>query len=312
MKLQTLLSPFARATSYVGVKANKYGSELALGFAISTFFGTVIAATAATFQADGILEQHNARLRDFQQARDLAIAEPDKYDYPAEVHARDKKLLTIQTGVQMLRLYAPAVALAGLSVTSMLVSRNILQRRYLGALCAYNSVSEAFEAYRKRVREEEGVLMDRHYRYGTELEEITVEEVDENGKKKKKKELVEVPGTGDIELSDTSRWWDESRANHGWDPNPNFSKMFLRGKLTYLNELLHDRGHLFLNEVYEELGYDHTSVGAMVGWIDTPERDKQIDFGIYADTEDARAFVNGKTNRILLEFNVDGIIWDKI
>ena len=83
---------------------------------------------------------------------------------------------------------------------------------------------------------------------------------------------------------------------------------------TFANDLLKARGRLFLNEVYRMLGIDETKAGQVVGWVynpDNPTGDNFVDFGIYnMQRERVRAFVNGYEPNILLDFNVDGVIWD--
>ena len=98
--------------------------------------------------------------------------------------------------------------------------------------------------------------------------------------------------------------------------------MFLRRQQDYANEVLKSRGHLFLNEVYDMLGIPRTKAGQVVGWIyneDNPNGDNYVDFGIYdlsnlSDSQKERkmAFVNGQEYSILLDFNVDGPIYDLI
>jgi hypothetical protein len=90
--------------------------------------------------------------------------------------------------------------------------------------------------------------------------------------------------------------------------------VFLRANQQYFNNLLIVRGHVFLNEVYDQLGLPHTTAGQIVGWRYTPdnEGDNYNDFGILRDDETVRDFINGRNGSILLDFNVDGPILGKI
>jgi hypothetical protein len=63
------------------------------------------------------------------------------------------------------------------------------------------------------------------------------------------------------------------------------------------------------------LGIDRSKAGSVVGWVITKEGtgDNFIDFGVFdGDNPRARDFVNGREGSILLDFNVDGVIYDKI
>ena len=85
--------------------------------------------------------------------------------------------------------------------------------------------------------------------------------------------------------------------------------MFLRRQQEYFNDKLKAQGYLFLNEVYESLGFQKTKAGQMVGWTydeEHPNGDNFVDFGIY----DSASFVNGYERSIILDFNVDGVILD--
>ena len=68
---------------------------------------------------------------------------------------------------------------------------------------------------------------------------------------------------------------------------------------------------MFLNEAYDALGFEHSSQGAIVGWVTGPNgKDQFIDFGIF-EIQNAN-FVNGHERSILLDFNVDGPIYNLI
>ena len=306
-KVSTSAARFAGKAEFT-IKKNS--PEILLGAGIVGFVGTIVLACRATCRADEVLEFHRKKIKDIEDAKEIADADPEgEMSYDIEIYRQDKAIRYLKTTGSLAKLYAPTVAVGALSLACILTSRNIMQKRYLGVVAAYNGLSVAFEEYRKRVRDEYGEGLDKHFRYGTTYEELPV--YDENGKKTKEKEQVEKTETGMVMPNDDScRFFDSSNPN--WDKNPTFSMMWLRGQQNILNDLLHTRGHVFLNEVYDALGFPHTPQGAVLGWIDG-EGDNCIDFGLYdQNKENVRRFVNGVDNVIMLEFNHDGVIWDRI
>lgn len=302
-----LFKNFGRSMSKMagrtGLKIQKHSPEILMVGGIIGIGGTIFMACKATLHAEEVIDRHNRRMEQAYEAADVALPE-DNFDL-----MKEKTAVYTHTVVDFAKLYAPAFALGTLSIAMILTSNNILQKRYLGAVAAYNAVSNAFDTYRHRVREEIGEDMDRHFRYGTHKEKITVEETDENGQTKKVKkdaEMMEDP----LVPTDYAKYFDQSNPN--WDENPTFSLQFLKAQQNFANDILHTRGHIFLNEVYDMLGFDHTQMGAVVGWV-LGEGDDYVDFGLYDQSrEDVRRFINGKENIILLDFNHDGPIWDKI
>ena len=306
-KVSTSAARFAGKAEFT-IKKNS--PEILLGAGIVGFVGTVVLACRATCRADEVLEFHRRKIKDIEDAKEIADADPEgEMSYDVEIYRQDKAIRYLKTTGNLAKLYAPTVAVGALSLACILTSRNIMQKRYLGVVAAYNGLSAAFEEYRKRVRDEYGEGLDKHFRYGTTYDELPV--YDENGKKTKEKEQVEKTETEMVMPTDDScRFFDSSNPN--WDKNPTFSMMWLRGQQNILNDILHTRGHVFLNEVYDALGFPHTPQGAVLGWIDG-EGDNCIDFGLYdQNKENVRRFVNGVDNVIMLEFNHDGVIWDKI
>ena len=306
-KVSTSAAKFAGKAEFT-IKKNS--PEILLGAGIVGFVGTVVLACKATCRADEVLEFHRRKIKDINDAKEIADADPEgEMSYDIEIYRQDKAIRYLKTTGSLAKLYAPTIAVGTLSLACILTSRNIMQKRYLGVVAAYNGLSAAFEEYRKRVRDEYGDGLDKHFRYGTTYDELPV--YDENGKKTKEKEQVEKTETGMVIPNDDScRFFDSSNPN--WDKNPTFSMMWLRGQQNILNDILHTRGHVFLNEVYDALGFPHTPQGAVLGWIDG-EGDNCIDFGLYdPNKENVRRFVNGVDNVIMLEFNHDGVIWDKI
>ena len=88
------------------------------------------------------------------------------------------------------------------------------------------------------------------------------------------------------------------------------NRIFLQCQQNYANHLLQSRGHVFLNDVYDSLGLERSKAGAIVGWVRNGEGDGYIDFGIF-EVQNSR-FINQLERSIWLDFNVDGVVFDKI
>ena len=134
----------------------------------------------------------------------------------------------------------------------------------------------------------------------------------ETGKEKKTKVEQEIVSDGVEGCSPYARFFDD--ASREWTDDPEYNLMFLRAQQAYFNKRLIARGHVTLNEVYQALDIPETDAGAIVGWRynkENPSGDNQIDFGIYNVKRRAnRDFVNGYEDAVLLDFNVDGPIWN--
>ena len=114
-----------------------------------------------------------------------------------------------------------------------------------------------------------------------------------------------------VSVSQYARFFDES--SPAWRKDAEYNMIFLRQQEIYATDLLRARGHLFLNDVYGMLGIPCTKAGQVVGWIydeKNPIGDNCVDFGLYDQCN--KDFINGYKNIILLDFNVDGIILDKV
>lgn len=98
-----------------------------------------------------------------------------------------------------------------------------------------------------------------------------------------------------------------------WSKDSEMNKMFLLQQQTYATEKLRAQGYLFLNDVYDMLGMPRTKAGQIVGWIyeeNNPTGDNCVDFDLYAQHN--QDFINGYERVALLDFNVDGIILDRV
>jgi len=270
---------------------------LLLGVGIAGMVGTTVLACRATLKMETVVDEAKEKL---DTAKTL-----EHEEYSEKDRQRDISLIYFQTGVKIVKLYAPAIALGSLSIYALTSSHSILTKRNAALTAAYTALEKGFGEYRARVVEKYGEDQDRDFRYGTREETI---EDPKTGKKKKVTRVA--PGTPSI----YARFFDSYSTS--WNREPEYNLIFLQCQQNYANDLLKSRGHVFLNEVYDMLGIPRSKAGAVVGWLLTPDgegTDNFINFGVFdGETQVARDFVNGLEGAILLDFNVDGVIYDRI
>lgn len=304
------LSTFAGKSK---LQLEKRSPEIFMVVGAITFVGAVFAVSKAALEIDKIMDAHEEKVEQIHETTGKTVTDEDGNEkvYTEEIAANDIKITTAKTVVAIVKAGAPAIGFAALSLTSFLVSNRILKKRYLGALAWGKSISKAFKVYRDRVIEEGGIELDRHYMFGTKYEQVEKKITDEKGKTKKVTEEQEVIDEAKPLASPYARVFD--RKNKNWDKNTEFTMMFLRGQESMLNNLLQARGYVFLNEVYDALGFEWTTNGQFVGWIKGDN--VYIDFGLTRYHDPAvREYINGERNVILLDFNIDesNVIVDKI
>lgn len=294
----------------VGFKFKKYSPEILVTAGVVGTVVSAVMACKATTKLSEILDETKTNVDAIHDcSEDQELLESGKYT--PEDAKKDLTIVYTQTAVKVAKLYAPAVALGALSITSILASNNILRKRNVALAAAYATVDKSFKEYRNRVIDRFGDAVDRELKYNIKakkIEEVVTDE--ETGKEKKVKKTVQVSGLD--EYSEYARFFDDGC--EGWVKDSEQNLMFLRAQQQYANDLLRSRGYLFLNEVYNMLGIQITKAGQVIGWVYDPDNaDLQnwVDFGIYdIHKEKARDFVNGLERTILLDFNPDGNIWD--
>lgn len=280
----------------------KHSPEILTAVGITAGIGATVVAARQTLQLEDRLEGMRAEIALVKEKQLEADDQGHPLHDPSEIQKELTKAYLSGTG-QILRLYLPAITLTAISVGSILAAHGIMHKRNVALLAAYKLVEENYEAYRERVREALGEEKDLDFVTGAENRE------------EKDKESGEVKVVSSINpnklRSNYGRWFDEGNVN--FQKNAEYNLIWLKGHQVFFNQMLEARGHVFLNEVYDALGYERTGPGALVGWVYGGEGDNYIDFGIYdVNNEAARRFVNGDERAVYLDFNVDGPIYDKI
>lgn len=286
------------------MKLKKHSPEILVMAGIAGTVVSAVLACKATTKVAEILDETKGTLDTIHEGMETGAI--NGQEYTTEDGKKDTVVVYAQTGMKLAKLYAPAIILGTLSITSILASNNILRKRNVALGAAYAAIDKSFKEYRGRVIERFGEQVDTELKYGIKAKKFEEIEVDpETGKEKKVKKTVMV---ADPNLqSDYAVYFDSKSRNY--ETNPDYNRMFLKAQQAFANDKLQTRGHLFLNEVLDDLDLPRTPAGQIVGWTkDGP--DGYVNFRIVEverETEDSR-----HEPALLLDFNVEGNIWEKM
>ena len=296
-----------RAIGKAGLKLKKHSPEILAAVGTVGVVASAVMACKATTKISEVLNDTNDHLNTIRDAAN----NPDLADqYSAEDAKKDTAIVYIQTGVKFAKLYGPAVAVGVASIGCLLGSNHILRKRNVALAAAYTAVDKSFKAYRGRVVERFGEDLDRELRYNIKAREVQEIVTDENGNETTVTSTVEVPEINH-DNSEYARCFDETCI--GWTRDPEYNMMFVTQIQNWANDRLQSKGYLYLNEVYEMLGFQRTKAGQVVGWLYNGDGDNYVDFGIFnIKDKQKRRFVNGYEKSIWLDFNVDGNILNKM
>jgi len=287
-------------TSKIGRRVlvtQKHAPAILFAAGVVGVVGTVVVACRATMKLEDILCDHD----DMR----VKIQETEHVEYSEEDRSRDMAILYGRTTMRIAKAYAPAVVLGVLSISALTGSHVVLTRRNLAVTAAYAALEKGFREYRERVVNELGADKDRQFRY--DIRDVEIVEETDKGPKTKMVRRMNLPKEGSI----YARLFDET--NQNWERQAFHNQFFIQCQQNWANDLLLSRGHLFLNEVYDMLGMPRSKQGAVVGWLKDGSGAGHVDFGVFeGDRQSGLRFVMGDEPSVWLDFNVDGIIYDKI
>jgi hypothetical protein len=287
----------------LGIK--KHSPEILVVTGIGTGIIAAIIACKQTIKANNIIAEARKNLQNIEDVKELAAN--NEVEYTEENEQEDRKTIGMQVTVGMVKTYALPVGLGILSITCILAGHHILKKRNVALAAAYSALSTDFMNYRKRVVDKYGKDVDFMLKNGLEKQIVANQVIDpETGEVKETKEEV-LTYEGD-KLSQYARVFDEVGSTQ-WTPSADHNRAFLLMEQNYFNERIRTRGYIFLNEVYERLGFRPTKAGSVVGWVYQNADYEGIDFGIFtAHTQKAAEFLEGTEPSIILDFNVQGDI----
>lgn len=244
-----------------------HAPEILLTIGLGSGIATVVTACKQTTKLSEIVDETNDELAaaDDALAGDLKIKEGE--EYTQEEHDKDVKIIRAHAAGRIARNYAVPTALGITSIVCILASFRIMHKRNVALASAFNGVSAAFAKYRERVREELGDEADRSFRYGKKLKYRKI--LDEEGN------VVDIKKEDDFH-SDKMRFDGEPLCYDFSDKtSTEFRSEFHRRPTNWqrlcdvqdwARTVVATRGHVFLNEILEQLGLAPCAAGQIMGW----------------------------------------------
>ena len=298
-------------------KVKKHSPELLVIGGVTGMITSAVLACRATTKLSGLLDETKTQVDQIHDAIDSNRFDEDTYS--KKDAQKDLAIVYTKSAIKLAKLYGPSIVLGAVSIGCVLKGHDVLRKRNIALAAAYATIDKGYKEYRSRVVERFGEAVDRELRYQTKAQKVTDVVVDEEtGKEKKVKRTIEVAES----VSEYARFFEEYTVdaegnvvrNYHWDEDPQRNLTFLKVQQQYANDLLRSKKRLFLNEVYKMLGLPESKAGQVVGWVydeENPIGDNFVSFGVMTGgSQNYSDFIYGTDGAILLDFNVDGNIWE--
>lgn len=322
MKKEEIMMKASQMLSKTTFKLKKASPTIMIvGAAIGGVTAAVLACKA-TIKAQDILNEHNTAVKTIhttkEQIEQGVIQLDEGESYTEKDFKNDITTTYVQTGLKLAKVYAPAVTLGAVSLGCMFGSHHIMSKRNASLTAAYIALDKAFAEYKSRVSDRFGSRVQEELEHNIKAVELESKSTNEQGVEETIKEYK------DIAMQHTSPYtciFDETVDT--WQPDNMMNRNYLFLMEQSANKRLRIQGHLFLNDVLASLGTHggvtlKTPEGQIVGWIydpNDPTRQSHVDFGVtnYVEGDEAlNSFINGGERSVMLRFNCDGPIIDKI
>lgn len=283
-----------KATNLAGrltLLLRKNSPVILTGVGVVGVVATAVAASKATLKADPVLDEtieYKEAIRDND-----SLSEKER--------AKDYLYLYGRTAGKLGKIYLPSILIGVTTIGCVIGGHKVLHTRNVALAASYTALNEAFEKYRERAVELFGEEADSEIKNAVgRVKKKTNDEGEEEEEPRKDSSVNEG--------HPYSKLFDE--VNPNWTKNPESNLFFLKSVERYANDRLERYGHVFLNEVLDDLGMERTKAGALTGWVrNNAYGDGCVDFGLYRNTPSTKALLAGEEASVWLEFNVDGLIY---
>lgn len=144
-----------RTINRIGLQIKKHSPEIMMvAGVVGTVVGAVMACKATT-KIDDILNETKNNVDKIHTAEEKGQITTDKdgeliiEEYTADDCKKDLSITYAKTGLELAKIYAPAVVLGAISIASILAAHNVLRKRNVALMAAYTAIDNNFKDYRQ-------------------------------------------------------------------------------------------------------------------------------------------------------------------
>lgn len=284
------------------LQVKEHSPEILVAVGIVGVITSTVMACRATVKAKKVIDTTKEISEKFHdEAKDCESG------YTEENLKNDIPKLYLRSGVELVKIYGPSIALGVLSIGCIIYSNDILRKRNAALTAAYMVLDKGFKDYRGHVVDRFGKEVDYQLRHNIQEMEIEEKSIDDKGKEKVEKKKINVVKKG--EESPFVMYF--VRSNPNWSNDPDQNEFFIKMAQNCANDKLFIKQMYTLNEAREILGGHPIKDGMVYGWrYDkiNPSGDNRIEFN-YKEVCIADEYGNFEWG-YAIDFNLDGNIYD--
>ena len=169
MKKNEIMTTVSRTFHRTGLKFKKYSPEIFVGAGIVGVVVSAVMACKATTKIDDVLAEQKANI---EKTKEYVEKNGYSEKYTEEDHKKDLTIFYARSAVDLVKLYAPSVAVGSISIAMIISGHHILRKRNVALAAAYATVEKGFKEYRGRVIERFGEELDKELKYNIKAKEV--------------------------------------------------------------------------------------------------------------------------------------------
>ena len=280
----------------------KNAPQLLTALGIACYGASVYTAIKGSKKYEDRIADDVARLKELKQI----VNNGGLDDIPVKETRKEMLKTTLHIAGTTLKTYGVSLIFFTGGTTCILSANNIMHKRQAALAAAYSALNNSFAKYRERVAQKYGDDEERAIRQGAEI-------IEDKKTGEKIYKQIEEP------IYDWGVMYDETCLTWNKDQSLSVQAAYLDYIRSSLQQKLESEGHLFLIDVYKQLGVNLLTLddkklqgSRVVGWLYSPDHPSYIDFGIKDEfgnkTENYYKCLRDNRHCIYIHLNPEGDI----